>query len=214
MRKKGTEISGVEVDGVEEVWRKRKVMGKLTKDQETSNSNHLSRKNVIPWAKIVQKCFMFPSAQGPLPFSTCCWCLVVKSHSTLCNPIDCSPQGSSVHGIFPARMLEWVALSFTRGSSWPKDRTCISWIGRQILYCWATREARSPSHHPAKQGLCLGHRGRKFSSKTFICLTYPINFHHDRDSPAFCENWEPLEGSSFTTKISCSGTQIQCSVTA
>ena len=42
--------------------------------------------------------------------------------------------GSSVHGIFQARILEWVAISYSRGSSWPRDQTFISWIGRQILY--------------------------------------------------------------------------------
>ena len=45
---------------------------------------------------------------------------------TLCNPMDCSRPGSSVHGIVQARILEWVAMAFTRGSSWPRDWTCIS----------------------------------------------------------------------------------------
>ena len=48
---------------------------------------------------------------------------------------DCSPPGSSVHGILQARILEWVAISFSRGSSRPRDRTCISCIDRQILHC-------------------------------------------------------------------------------
>ena len=45
---------------------------------------------------------------------------------TLCNPMDCSPPGSSVLGILQARILEWVAMAFTRGSSWPRGWTCIS----------------------------------------------------------------------------------------
>ena len=56
----------------------------------------------------------------------------------------CSPPGSSVHGILWARILEWVAISSSRGSSPPRDWICISWvfcIGRRILYLWATREA-------------------------------------------------------------------------
>ena len=53
----------------------------------------------------------------------------------------CSPLGSSVHGISQARILEWVAISFSRGSSQSRDRTCISCIDRQILYSWATWEA-------------------------------------------------------------------------
>ena len=47
---------------------------------------------------------------------------------TLCDLMDCSPPGSSVHGIFPARILEWVAIPFSRGSSWPRDGTRISHI--------------------------------------------------------------------------------------
>ena len=48
---------------------------------------------------------------------------VAQSCPTLCNPVDCSPPGSSVHGILQARILEWVAISFSRGSSQPRDRT-------------------------------------------------------------------------------------------
>ena len=53
-------------------------------------------------------------------------CMKVKSSLTLCNPMDCSPPGSSVHGIFQTRVLEWVAISFSRGSSQPRDRTQVS----------------------------------------------------------------------------------------
>ena len=53
--------------------------------------------------------------------------------------MDCSPPGFSVHGILQARILEWVAIS-SRGSSWPRDQTHISYIGRRILYLWATWE--------------------------------------------------------------------------
>ena len=45
---------------------------------------------------------------------------------TLCDPMDCSPPGSSVHGILQARILEWVAISSSRGSSQPRDQTCFS----------------------------------------------------------------------------------------
>ena len=46
-------------------------------------------------------------------------CLVAQSCPTLCDPVDCSPPGFSAHGILQARILEWVAISFSRGSSWP-----------------------------------------------------------------------------------------------
>ena len=68
-------------------------------------------------------------------------CLVAKLCPTLCNPMDCSPPGSSVHGISQARIMEWVSISSPRGSSWPRDWTHISCIDRQILFHWATRES-------------------------------------------------------------------------
>ena len=52
--------------------------------------------------------------------------LVIQSCPTLCNPVDCSPPGSSVHGILQARILEWVAISFSRQSSRPRDQTQVS----------------------------------------------------------------------------------------
>ena len=59
--------------------------------------------------------------------------LVAQSSPTLCDPMDCSLSGSSVHGIFHARVLEWVAISFSRGSSRPRDRTWVSRIvGRHL----------------------------------------------------------------------------------
>ena len=52
--------------------------------------------------------------------------LVAQSCLTLCEPLDCSPPGSSVHGILQTRILEWVAMPSSRGSSWPRDQTLIS----------------------------------------------------------------------------------------
>ena len=52
-------------------------------------------------------------------------CLVTQSCPTLCNPMGYSPPDSSVHGVLQARILEWVAMPSSRGSSWPKDRTCV-----------------------------------------------------------------------------------------
>ena len=62
--------------------------------------------------------------------------LVTQSWGWLCDPMNCSTADSSVHGILQARILEWVAISSSRGSSQPRDGTCISCIlciGRQIL---------------------------------------------------------------------------------
>ena len=52
--------------------------------------------------------------------------MLLQSCLTLCNPMNCSPLGSFVQGIFQARILEWVAVPFCKGSSQPKDQTCIS----------------------------------------------------------------------------------------
>ena len=68
------------------------------------------------------------------------WFLVVtKSCPTLYNAIDCRLPGFSVHGTSQARMLEWVAISSSRGSSRPRDWTWISCVGRQIFYHWKAR---------------------------------------------------------------------------
>ena len=64
---------------------------------------------------------------------------VAQSCPTLCNPMDCSLPGPSVHGSFQAIVLEWIAISFSRGSSQPRDQTrtsYISCIGWRVLYHW------------------------------------------------------------------------------
>ena len=66
-------------------------------------------------------------------------CLVTQSCSTHCDPIDCSPPGSCVHGILQARILEWVATFSSRGSSWPKDWTWVSCTAGRVFNNWATR---------------------------------------------------------------------------
>ena len=70
------------------------------------------------------------------------WSEVAQSCPTLCDPMDCSPPGSSLHGILQARILEWVAISFSRGSSRPRDWTRVSLIPGRRFNLWATREAQ------------------------------------------------------------------------
>ena len=65
--------------------------------------------------------------------------VVVVSNS--CNPTDCSLLGSSVHGIPQARILEWVAISFSRGSSRPRNQTQVSFIAGRFFNDWSMREA-------------------------------------------------------------------------
>ena len=59
---------------------------------------------------------------------SCCCCLVTKSCLTFCNSMECGPSRSFVHRIFQARILEWVSISFSRGSYWPRDQSHISWL--------------------------------------------------------------------------------------
>ena len=67
--------------------------------------------------------------------------LVTQFCPTLYNPVDCSPPGSSVPGILQARILEWVTIPFSRGSSRPSDWTLVSLIAGRFFTVWATRKA-------------------------------------------------------------------------
>ena len=83
-----------------------------------------------------------------------CVCVFAQSCPNLCDSMDCSTPGSSVHGILQARILEWLAISSSRGASWCRDQAPVPWgfcIGRQILYHWVTWEVPSVYHihfHP------------------------------------------------------------------
>ena len=67
--------------------------------------------------------------------------LIAQLCLTLCNPKECSPPGSSIHGILQARVLEWVAIPFSRGSSLPRDWTRVFCIVGRFFTVWDTREA-------------------------------------------------------------------------
>ena len=79
--------------------------------------------------------------------------LVAQLCLTLCDPMDFSPPGSSFHEILQARILESIAISFSRGSSWPRDWTQISCIASRFFTVWATR---------AQTFLCTRHYSRDF----------------------------------------------------
>ena len=78
--------------------------------------------------------FLFPLTQNA---SVTVWAKLLQSCPILCNPMNRSPPDSSVHGTFQARILEWIAMPSSRGSSWCRDLTCIfhvSYIGRWVLH--------------------------------------------------------------------------------
>ena len=68
--------------------------------------------------------------------------LVAQSCLRLCNSMDCSPPGSSVHGMLQAKLLEWVAIPFSRESSWPRNWIQVSCVAGRLLTIWATRKAQ------------------------------------------------------------------------
>ena len=65
---------------------------------------------------------------------------ITQSCPTLCDPMDCSLPGSSIHGIFQARVLEWGAIAFSKGSSWLRDQTQVSCIAGRCSTLWASGE--------------------------------------------------------------------------
>ena len=99
------------------------------------------------WIPLLHWCSSFPTEKYidikklyTLPYEM--KVLVTQSYLTLCNPMDCSPPGSSVHGISQVRILAWVVISFSRGCSQPRNQTRFSCIGRPILF--SLSHQRSP----------------------------------------------------------------------
>ena len=118
---------------------------------------------------------------------------VTKSCLTLCDPMDCSPQGSSVHGIFQVRMLEWVVISYSRGSSRPRDRTRVSCIVGRFFIIWATREA-SPTVH---RNSVIIHTHTHTHTHIYVCIYFAKLF-----LVTVRKNWKPLANASIRTSWS------------
>ena len=112
--------------------------------------------------------------------------LVVKLCLTLCDPMNYSPPGSSVRRILQARILEWVAISFSRGSSWPRNWTQFSYIAGRFFNIWATREAQ----------LTLG----LLIIITIDCVNFQPHWLSERADSTF-----PPSGCSEPAKSGCSG---------
>ena len=107
--------------------------------------------------------------------------------------MDCSLLGSSIHGILQARVLEWVAISFSRGSSWPRDRTWVSHIAGRCFTIWATREATQAWYLTTLWVLCVSHHFPRLSVSSFQCLSVSSSWSTwlSSQSPNWLESWVP-----------------------
>ena len=102
---------------------------------------------------------------------------VAQLYLTLCNRMNCSPPGSSVHKISQARILEWVAISFSRGSSWPGDQMRVSSFAGRFCTVWATRVAQNGN------GLHLGPLSHGLPSLSSISIEF------DQYRAMVCQVW-------------------------
>ena len=142
--------------------------------------------------------------------------LVAQSCLILCDPMDCSPPGSSVHEILQATVLEWVAISFSRGSSWPRDQTQVSCTAGRFFTDWTTREAQTKyilalSKQP-RQGLPRRYKGLSTLKmqvgciqgwrnpvQLALCFCY-VHYCYSVLSPS-CTDWNQMLHSAETPRL-------------
>ena len=124
--------------------------------------------------------FWWRDVEASIYKSACLHAKSLQSCPTLCNPVDCSPQGSSVCNILLARILKWVAITFSRGSSWPRNRTQVSQIA--FFTIWATREATYSSGF-----ICFFLQLHQILPYVFRCSV--ARYIHFKGCYAFLENW-------------------------
>ena len=119
-------------------------MDEVINDISLYNRTRSWRGNMGNWViGVRERCAFQCTHFMPFEMWICCicGCWVAQACLTLCEPMDCSLPDSSVHWIFQARILELVVISYSRGSSQPRDWTQVPCISRWLLYHWATQEA-------------------------------------------------------------------------
>ena len=127
-------------------------------------------------------------------FYTCfCACSVSQLCLAFCDPMDSSPPGSSVHGISQARILEWVAISYSRGPSRPRDRTCISPALAGGFFTTEPEDSISiPEWWAVLSGVAQSRTRLKrlssSSSSNGEYVTEPFKLGPNYDSPAWCHS--------------------------
>ena len=123
-----------------EVWERWQVLGSCVSQRVGRGRRYAERRRRIEQTSGERDGDMTGQFLFPLIAVSFHWSEVAQSCPTLCDPVDCSPPGSSVHGVLQARILEWVAISFSRGSSRPRNRTHVSRIAGRCFNLWATRD--------------------------------------------------------------------------
>ena len=128
-------------------------------------------------------------------------CLLLKEWMSVCvfshvwllaTPQICRLPGSSVHGISQARILEWVAISSSRESSWPRDWTCISCgscFVRQILYHWAIREAKKSEWVKRKWTIAVLEKLSEINGTSFQHFHNGVNINRCLIYPSTCDSF-------------------------
>ena len=113
-----------------------------------------------------------------------------QSCPTLCYPMDCSPPGSSVHGISQARILEWVAISSSRGSSWPRDQTHDSCVSCTAGRFFTTEPLGKPySSIGIKQWVCVRDKTQR-QCVSYQCCGKQFALSSEADTPLQYSAWK------------------------
>ena len=131
-------------------------------------------------------------------------CLGAQSPLTLWNPMDRSLTGSPVMRILHARILEWVAMPFSRGSSQPTDRNQVSFIAGRFFIIWATREAQMPTYQALNSEL----------SNMWMCLPATSGMSIIAACPPTPIAEDPSAPSSHFLSLLQSVTRLACSLDA
>ena len=153
----------------------------------------------LSWKSYLNECSLFPSSLPHLPFATepriCVHAKSLLLCPTLCDPMDCSPPDSYVKGIFQARILEWVVMSFSRGSFPPKDRTYVSLC---LLHWQAGSLPRVPPGKPGQHLLISQEKRLRSLPFLFLPLTLGLEVYPTRGSDCalnptlYCRNYHPI----------------------
>ena len=147
-----------------------------------------------PWSAAHQDSLSLTISQSFCPSES----EVVQSPSPvrpLCNPMDCSLPGSSVHRIFQVRILEWAAISLSRGSPQPRDQTWVSCFTDRCFTIWATREAFAQVH------VYCNCDAVQPSHPLTVSFLLPLIFPSIRDfsnESSVCIHWQKYWGFSFS----------------